>query len=132
MDPGSKGLNALRPAIKNKSTDRVLLFMIFASVLLSPGCAMLTRNSEQRIPVTSSPVGAAVIVNGIWQGVTPLVIKRLRWEKGHVIRIESPGYCVRIRCDKASATRLAGVKRSSPYRIIECEQSSITTVAHDD
>ena len=26
----------------------------------------------------------------------------------------SPGYCVRIRCESAMATRLAGVKRSSP------------------
>ena len=31
----------------------------------------------------------------------------------------------------ASATRLAGVKRSSPYRIIEWLQSSIRTVAHE-
>src|SRR5438093_6110946 len=44
----------------------------------------------------------------------------------------SPGNCVRIRCVSASATFLAGVKRSSPYRIIECEQSSISTVADDD
>ena len=36
---------------------------------------------------------------------------------------------MRIRCVSASATFFAGVKRSSPYRIIECEQSSISTVA---
>ena len=34
-----------------------------------------------------------------------------------------------MRCVSASATFFAGVKRSSPYRIIECEQSSISTVA---
>src|SRR5207244_635769 len=47
-------------------------------------------------------------------------------------RSVSPGNCVRIRWVSASATFFAGVKRSSPYRIIECEQSSISTVADDD
>ena len=37
-----------------------------------------------------------------------------------------------MRCESASATFLAGVKRSSPYRIMLCEQSSITTVAQED
>ena len=39
---------------------------------------------------------------------------------------------MRIRWVSASATFLAGVKRSSPYRIIEWEQSSISTVAADE
>jgi hypothetical protein len=34
-----------------------------------------------------------------------------------------------MRCESARATFFAGVKRSSPYRIMLCEQSSITTVA---
>ena len=61
-------------------------------VLLLPSCATLTRKSEQRIPVTSSPVGATVIVNGMAIGVTPLAMRLPRWEKGRVIRIESRGY----------------------------------------
>lgn len=70
------------------------LFLILAltSVLLSTGCAILTRKSTQRIPVTSSPVGAAVIINGIEKGRTPLMIELDRILKGPVIRIESPGY----------------------------------------
>ncbi len=44
-------------------------------------------------------------------------------------RMLSPGNCVRIRWVRASATFLAGVNRSSPYRIMECEQSSMSTVA---
>src|ERR1700723_4538751 len=44
---------------------------------------------------------------------------------------ESPGYWVRMRWENAMATRLAGVKRSSPYRIMEWEQSSMTTVAQE-
>jgi len=69
-----------------------LFILTLACVLLVPSCAVLTRTSEQGIPVTSFPAGAAVIVNGIWQGRTPLAIKFTRWEKGHVVRIESPGY----------------------------------------
>jgi hypothetical protein len=37
-------------------------------------------------------VGAAVIINGIKKGVTPLMIELDRVLKGEVIRIESPGY----------------------------------------
>jgi hypothetical protein len=39
---------------------------------------------------------------------------------------------VRIRCESASATRLAGAKRSSPYSTIECEMSSMSTVAQEE
>lgn len=69
-----------------------LLLLTITSVLLSPGCATLTRKSTQRIPVTSAPVGATVIVNGVEKGVTPLTITLARKLKGQVIRIESPGY----------------------------------------
>lgn len=71
---------------------RSVLFMIIASVLLAPNCAMLTRKSNQRIPVTSSPAGAKVIINGVEHGVTPLEIRLPRNGKHQVIRIESPGY----------------------------------------
>lgn len=74
-----------------KKTAR-LLILTLASALLSPSCATLTRSKTQRIPVTSSPVGATVIVNGVQQGVTPLEISLFRKKKGQVIRIESPGY----------------------------------------
>jgi hypothetical protein len=73
-------------------SGRVLAFLILSSVLLAADCATITRRSKQRIPVTSHPVGATVIVNGVQQGVTPLVLRLPRKEKGQVIRIESPGY----------------------------------------
>lgn len=75
-----------------KKNTIVLLLLPLMSVLLSPGCATLTRKRTQRIPVTSSPVGATVIVNGQQQGVTPLEIRLVRKTRGQVIRIESPGY----------------------------------------
>jgi len=71
---------------------RMLLLLTLASALLSPGCATLTRSRTQRIPVTSTPPGATVIVNGQRQGATPLTLRPVRKEKGQVIRIECPGY----------------------------------------
>jgi PEGA domain len=75
-----------------KVSGLVSSFLILLSILLSPNCATLTRSRTQRIPVTSFPVGATVIVNGQQQGVTPLEIRLVRKKKGQVIRIESPGY----------------------------------------
>jgi hypothetical protein len=77
--------------VKQKATC-VLLIPTLASVLLTTSCATLTRSRTQRIPVTSSPVGATVIVNGAYQGVTPLELGLDRKQKDQVIRIESPGY----------------------------------------
>ncbi len=70
----------------------LLLLLTLTSALLVPNCATLTRKSTQKIPVTSSPTGATVSVNGVQQGVTPLEVKMARKKKGQVIRIESPGY----------------------------------------
>jgi len=78
--------------MKNLRENRFFLILALASILLAPSCATITRKSIQRIPVTSNPVGASVIVNGVQQGVTPLEIGLARKEKGAVIRIESPGY----------------------------------------
>jgi len=75
-----------------RTNTALLLLLTFMIVLLSPGCATLTRSSRQRIPVTSSPAGAKVIVNGVEKGATPLEIRLPRKGKGQVIRIESPGY----------------------------------------
>src|SRR2546426_481108 len=73
----------------------------------------------------------------VWYGPT---CARASWASGissavswnSTTRSVSPGNWVRMRWVRASATFFAGVKRSSPYRIIECEQSSISTVALDD
>lgn len=52
----------------------------------------MINGTEQRIPVTSSPRGATVFVNGVRQGETPLGLFLARKHKGPVIRIEAPGY----------------------------------------
>ena len=68
-------------------------FIFLFSILLSPNCAtLITRSRKQIITVTSSPAGAKVIVNGVEQDTTPLMIRLARKQKGQVIRIEYPGY----------------------------------------
>ena len=71
---------------------RFVLILTLTSVLLFPHCATLTRRSTQKIPVTSSPAGATVSVNGVQQGTTPVEVRLARKDKGQIIRIESPGY----------------------------------------
>ncbi len=79
----------------------VLLLLTLAGALLDPNCATMTRETTQRIPVTSAPAGATVSVNGIKQGVTPLMITLARKWKGQIIRIESPGFnAVEIRPER--------------------------------
>jgi hypothetical protein len=83
---------------------------ILASVLLAAGCAGLINGSKQWVPVTSTPRGAAVFVNGVREGATPLELYLQRDHKAPVIRIESPGYDpVEIRVTKrASGLPLLG------------------------
>jgi len=68
------------------------LLVTLSSVFLASSCAMMTRKSTQRIPVTSYPAGATVSVNGQRQGVTPMGLYLSRKRVNQVIRIESPGY----------------------------------------
>jgi len=75
-----------------KKNTVLLLLLTFMSLLLSPGCATLTRARSQGIPVTSSPTGATVSVNGQKWGATPTTISLDKKAKSQVIRIESPGY----------------------------------------
>lgn len=75
-----------------RRTTYPLLILILVSALFAPDCATLIHKRTQGIPITSSPAGATVIVNGVQQGVTPLMITMDRAWKGQVIRIESSGY----------------------------------------
>ena len=77
------------PACKSLPSSLVLAFAFAA---LSSSCAALVAKHTQKIPVTSSPAGATVSVDGVPQGVTPVEIRLQRAVKNPVIRIESPGY----------------------------------------
>ena len=77
--------------IKSIST-RSLLAIVLGGTLLAPNCATISRKQEQRIPVTSSPTGSTVFVNGNRQGETPIGIRLPSKKRGQVIRIEAAGY----------------------------------------
>lgn len=62
-----------------------------ASTFFLQNCATITNGSFQKIPVTSDPPGAKILVNGDVKGSTPLNL-RLKKLKSHVIRIEKEGY----------------------------------------
>jgi len=65
--------------------------MLVAAALVLQGCATVVRGTSQKIPVTSTPVGAKVLVDGKDAGTTPLILK-LKRRKPAVIRIEQEGY----------------------------------------
>jgi len=71
---------------------QIILALMLASVFLFQNCATLGRGTSQKIPVTSSPGGAKIIVDGEETGYAPLELKLKRKKKLHVIRVESPGY----------------------------------------
>jgi hypothetical protein len=74
-----------------KKTGLILLVSL-SSIFLATNCAMMTRKSTQRIPVTPYPAGATVSVDGQLKGVTPIGLHLSRKRTNQVIRIESPGY----------------------------------------
>lgn len=76
--------------MKNRSP--VCVLAILAVLASSAACATVIRRKTQRIPVTSTPTGARVSVNGQPQGTTPLEIRLLRGRKNPLIRIEADGY----------------------------------------
>jgi hypothetical protein len=54
-------------------------------------CATIFRGTSQKIPVTSNPAGARIIVDGKDMGLTPLSVK-LAKKRDHLIRLEKEGY----------------------------------------
>jgi len=64
---------------------------LLAGMFLLQNCATITKGTSRKVPVTSTPMGAKVIVDGKDKGTTPLTLK-LRKARTHVIRIEKEGF----------------------------------------
>ena len=76
--------------IKTKAVYKSLAVLV-AAVFFCQNCATLITRRSKEIPVTSSPAGARITVDGESAGQTPVVLK-LKKSKGHIIRVEAPGY----------------------------------------
>ena len=67
----------------------LIAFLLFALSL--QGCMTLVGRKAQHVTVTARPAGARVLVDGEFEGITPLAL-RLAKKPPHIIRIEKEGY----------------------------------------
>ncbi len=67
------------------------LIAILLCALVLEGCGTVFYGASQRMPVTSSPPGAMVFVDGRRAGIAPCVVHVDR-KHGRTIRIEKDGY----------------------------------------
>jgi len=74
-----------------KRNFRILLILMISSIFFLQNCATIIRGTSQKIPVTSNPIGAKIIVDGNEMGTTPINLKLMR-KKIHNIKIEKEGY----------------------------------------
>ncbi len=74
-----------------KRNFRIFLVLMISSIFFLQNCAAIIRGTSQKIPVTSNPAGAKIIVDGNEMGTTPMNLK-LRRKKIHNIKIEKEGY----------------------------------------
>jgi len=65
--------------------------VLLLAAMLGQGCMTLIGRKAQHVTVTARPAGARVLVDGEFEGITPLAL-RLAKKPPHVIRIEKEGY----------------------------------------
>jgi hypothetical protein len=70
----------------------MLKITVFFALLSTMGCATIVAGGPDRIPVHSNPPGAAVILDGVQVGVTPMEVTLDRTRGGGNIRIEMAGF----------------------------------------
>ena len=70
---------------------QIFLALFVSSIFLLQNCATIFRGTRQKIPITSNPQGAKIIVDGEEMGYAPLNLK-LKRKKNHIMRIEKEGF----------------------------------------
>lgn len=70
---------------------RIFSLFLALSTLLFQNCGTIIYGTFKKIPATSDPPGAKIILNGEDQGFTPLNL-HLKKTKNHMIRIEKEKY----------------------------------------
>src|ERR1700733_8900152 len=74
---------------------------VLGLLIAASGCATIMAGGPDQIPVNSNPPGAAVFVDGILVGQTPMVITLDRAHSEGRIQIQAPGFApVLIQRDK--------------------------------
>jgi hypothetical protein len=63
----------------------------FATLVLTASCGSIMHGGSQDIGISSSPTGAAVTVDNMGKGVTPIVANLSR-KQNHIVKVELPGY----------------------------------------
>jgi len=74
-----------------KSRTKPILALMVAGALLFQSCMTIFHGTSQKIPMTSHPLGAKIIVDGEEMGSTPLILN-LKRKRSHDIWIEKEGY----------------------------------------
>lgn len=79
---------------------RLLCFCLCVCFLITQsGCASIVSGSTQDVSIRSNPAGAAVLINGMSSGTTPLTTD-LKRKKRHQITIQKDGYLEEKRTTK--------------------------------
>lgn len=69
----------------------IALCICLAQVALSSGCATIVNTPHQSVPITSSPQGAKVVVDGSQSYTTPAEVK-LERKRDHTLIFSKEGY----------------------------------------
>ena len=71
----------------------VRIVSLGALALLAPGCALVSHGLHQSVEITSTPVGATVLVDDHEAGRTPLTVSLTRADS-HRVELRRPGFAV--------------------------------------
>jgi hypothetical protein len=75
----------------NRYTKTLATALIGSVMLLSSGCATITRGTEQDLAVESDPAGATVTLSNGMKGTTPTSFKAKR-KDSLTVTVQKPGY----------------------------------------
>lgn len=75
----------------SRYTKTLTVALIGSAMLLSTGCATITRGTEQDLAVESDPAGASVTLSNGMKGTTPTSFKVKR-KDSLTVTVQKPGY----------------------------------------
>ena len=73
------------------SRPTAALALLGVSVFFLAGCALATKGRKQQVSITSAPLGATVIVDGVPAGQTPLITNLPR-KTSHRVEVRKDGF----------------------------------------